>query len=197
MDFTMKSIAVFCGSSSGYDSVYSTSARELGAYIARNDMKLIFGGGQVGLMGEVSNGSLEQQGYTIGVIPHFLNQKEIAHRGINELITVGSMHDRKAKIYEISDGFIIMPGGFGTCDEMFEILTWGQLGLHGKPVGILNINGYFDSLIKFFHTMVNEGFLRKENRDAIIVSASIPELIDGMNAYKPESIKKWIKEEQM
>ena len=176
----MKSVAVFCGSSSGYDTLYTSSAYQLGGFLAENDMKLIFGGGQVGLMGAVSNGCLEKKGYVIGVIPHFLNLKEIAHSGVSELISVDSMHERKSRIYEISDGFIILPGGFGTCDEMFEILTWGQLGLHGKPIGILNIKGYFDSMLDYFNTMVNEGFLKAENRDAIIVSEDIEELCEKM-----------------
>ena len=193
----MKSIAVFCGSSSGFNSIYETFAQELGAYMAKNQISLVFGGGQVGLMGAVANASLAENGKVIGLIPHFLNLKEVAHTGVSELISVDSMHERKAKIYEISDGFIILPGGFGTCDEMFEILTWGQLGLHGKPVGVLNINGFYDHLIVHFENMVKEGFLNAQNKDAILISDSIPDLIEMMENYKPKSVIKWLSREQV
>ena len=155
----MKSIAVFCGASMGNDNTIISEAYALGKTLAQQNITLVYGAAKIGIMGTVANGALENNGKVIGVIPHFLKTKEIVSVGLTELIVTNNMHDRKVKLYEKSDGFIIIPGGFGTMDEFFEISTWGQLGLHTKPIGILNTSGYYNGLISQFKTMVEKGFL--------------------------------------
>lgn len=189
----MKRIAVFCGSSSGTGDVYMKAAGELGKHLAQSGIGLVYGGAKVGLMGAVANGALEAGGEVTGVIPEFLTMKEIVHDKLTKLIRVKTMHERKAIEYDLSDGAIILPGGFGTLDEMFELLTWGQLGLHGKPVGVLNIKSYYSDLFKLVDLMVNEGFLKDVNRDMVLVSDKIDALIDKMKAYKAPGDAKWIK----
>lgn len=188
----MKRIAVFCGSSSGSNGIYKEHAVKLGRALAGKSIELVFGGGKVGLMGVLADAALEAGGRVVGVIPGFLNIKEVAHEGVSELITVSSMHERKALIYEISDGFIALPGGFGTLDELFETLTWGQLGLHRKPVGIFNINGYFSDVLKAIDSMVREGFLKEINRNMVLESDRIGELLERMETYQAPSVPKWI-----
>jgi uncharacterized protein (TIGR00730 family) len=188
----MKSIAVFCGSSKGYNGVYHEQARKLGRAIAASELRLIYGGGKVGLMGELADETLGAGGTVIGIIPAFLNVKEVAHDGLTDLITVDTMHQRKALIHEMSDGFVAMPGGFGTLDELFESLTWGQLGIHRKPVGLLDVNGFFSSLVDLLDRMVTEGFLKKENREMVLLDEDPGTLIERMQGYEPGTVPKWI-----
>lgn len=192
----MKSTAVFCGSSKGNDPQITDMAHGLGETLANQNITLVYGGAKVGLMGQVANGTLAQKGQVIGVIPDFLKRKEVFHPEITELIIVDTMHERKLKMHELADGFIAIPGGYGTLEELFEIITWGQLGLHQKPIGILNVNGFFESLLQFLDTMVACGFLKQENRDMLLVDESPEGLLDQMRLYRPTIIPKWIEKEQ-
>jgi len=189
----MKRIAVYCGSSAGANGIYREQAFLLGKLLAENNTEVVFGGGKVGLMGHLADGTMDAGGRVTGIIPGFLHVKEVAHNGLSEMITVDTMHERKALIFEMSDGFIALPGGFGTLDELFEMLTWAQLGLHQKPVGILNINGYYDSILKGVGSMVDEGFLKIENREMIQVSDRPMELLRMMEQYQAPALPKWIK----
>ncbi|MFZ4863443.1 TIGR00730 family Rossman fold protein [Sphingobacterium sp. Mn56C] len=188
----LKSIAVFCASSEGNDRVYVTAAKQVGAFFAQNNIRLIYGGGNVGLMGAVADAVMENQGTVIGVIPYFLSDKEVGHTGITELINVDSMHQRKQKMSDLAEGFIALPGGFGTLEELFEIITWAQLGLHNKPVGILNTNGFYTTLIAFIDQMVESGLLKKENRAMLLVADTLDELLSMMESYIPVYVPKWI-----
>lgn len=190
-------IAVFCGSSSGKDSIYKEAATRLGETLAQNNIELIYGGAIVGLMGAVANGVLAGGGKVTGVLPRFLQAKEVAHGSLSELILVDTMHERKKIMHELSDGVIALPGGFGTLEELFEVLTWAQLGLHQKPMGLLNTGGFYDGLIGFIQTMVDKGFLREVNRDMILVSDDITGLLGRMNRYKAPVPGKWIKQEEV
>ena len=188
----MNRIAVYCGSSAGPNEIYKNQAASLGRYLAKNKIHVIFGGGKVGMMGILADAALEAGGEVTGVIPRFLHVKEVAHTKLTELITVETMHARKALIEEMCEGAIALPGGFGTLDELFEMLTWGQLGLHRKPVGLLNINGYFSSILSAIEAMVSEGFLKEINRDMVLVSEDINELLSKMMAYQAPEVPKWI-----
>ena len=192
MHTAIKIIAVFFGSSEGYNESYRNTAYDLGAVLASRGISLIYGGGKIGLMGAVAEGVLQNGGSVTGVIPNFLQTKEIAHEGITQLILTENMHDRKLKMHELSDGVITLPGGWGTMDELFEILTWGQLGLHKKPVGLLNINGYFDSLKVLMNNMVQEGFLNECTHDILLVSEDIDELLDMMMNYEAPPVEKML-----
>jgi len=188
----MKKIAIYCGSSAGPNEIYRTQTAQVGRYLAENGIHVIFGGGKVGMMGILADAVLEAGGDVTGVIPGFLHVKEVAHTGLTELIRVESMHERKALIEQMCDGAIALPGGFGTLDELFEMLTWGQLGLHDKPVGILNTNGFYKEILSAVNRMVKEGFLKDLNRDMILVSESIEELVTRMQNYAPPKVRKWI-----
>jgi len=188
----MKRITVFCGSSNGTDEVFEIQAEELGRALARNGIGLVYGGADIGLMGAVARGVLNDGGEVIGVLPEFLRTKEIAHEGLTELIVVKTMHERKTKMNELCDGIIALPGGYGTLEELFEMLTWGQLGLHSKPIGILNIGGYYDALISFVNTMVEKGFLKEVNQQMILVSDDIGDLLEKMHAYVAPNVPKWL-----
>ncbi len=188
----MKSIAIYCGSSSGSNGVYGEQAAQLGKYLAENNIRVVFGGGKVGMMGILADAALEAGGEVCGVIPAFLHVKEVVHRKLTELITVETMHQRKALIEEMSEGAIALPGGFGTLDELFEMLTWGQLGLHDKPVGVLNTHGFFDHIFMAIDRMVEEGFLKDLNRDMVLVNKHIETLVDSMRNYAPPRVRKWI-----
>jgi uncharacterized protein (TIGR00730 family) len=188
----MKSISVFCGSSSGNDPIYKQHAYELGQFLAGQNIRVVYGGAKVGLMGAVADGALDSGGEVIGLLPGFLNNKELAHEHLTQLIRVNSMHERKIKMYELSDAIIALPGGFGTIDELFEILTWAQLGLHRKACGILNLNAYFDPLVEFIDNMVTSGFLKKDNKDLLLVDKTIESLYKKMLNYKPVPVRKWI-----
>ena len=181
----MKSIVVFCGSGEGYNEVYREAAEQMGITLAARHIRIIYGGAKVGLMGALADAALDQGGRVTGVIPEFLKTEEVAHEGLTELITVDTMHERKLKMHELSDGIIAMPGGWGTMEELFEMLTWGQLGLHNKPVGLLNVNGYYDALKALCDNMVQEGFLNEYVNAMMLVSESVDELLEKMAAYEP------------
>lgn len=189
----IKSIAVFCGSGEGYDESYRGTAYNLGAFLAENNIRVIYGGAKVGLMGSVAEGVLQSNGTIIGVIPGFLKTTEVAHEGLTELIMVDTMQERKMKMHELSDGVITLPGGWGTMDELFEMLTWGQLGLHQKPIGLLNMNGFYDSLKVLVDNMVQEGFLNEWTRDMLLVANSAQELLEQMQKYEAPEIVRLLK----
>ncbi|HWJ79673.1 MAG TPA: TIGR00730 family Rossman fold protein [Niallia sp.] len=192
----MKRITVFCGSSIGASAVYMDEARSLGKELARRELELVYGGSSVGLMGAVADSMLEEGAKVIGVLPNFLKEKEIAHPNLSELILVDSMHERKAKMTELADGFITLPGGAGTMEEFFEIFTWAQLGLHKKPLGILNINHYYDPLVKLVHHMADAEFLQPQYRNIAIVDSDPKSLLDQFYTYEPPSIKTFITAKQ-
>lgn len=179
----MKSVAVYCGSSEGASSIYREGARKLGQELAKRKITLVYGGANVGLMGEVADAVLEHGGQVIGVLPHFLQHREIAHTGLTELILVETMHERKAKMADLADGFIALPGGPGTLEEYFEVFTWGQLGLHQKPCGLLNINGYYDPLLSMFEMMERERFMQAKYRSMVITDTTPEGLLDQFTAY--------------
>ncbi|OQP54382.1 TIGR00730 family Rossman fold protein [Niastella populi] len=188
----MKSVTIFCGSSFGFDEIYKDQANLLGQVLAKKGIRLVYGGAKVGLMGAVADGALSEGGEVIGVLPKFLQEKELAHEGLTELILVGSMHERKLKMNDLCEGVIALPGGFGTMEELFEMLTWAQLGLHEKPVALLNINGYYDCINVLTKTMVDSGFLKNVNRDMLLVSDNIENLLHQMAVYKAPEVGKWI-----
>jgi uncharacterized protein (TIGR00730 family) len=188
----LHSVCVFCGSSRGIDRAYTEAARSLGRTLAEANVRLIFGGGHVGLMGVLSNAALEAGGEVIGVIPGFLVERELAHSGLNDLRIVGSMHERKALMSELSDGFITLPGGTGTLEEFFEILTWAQLGEHQKPCGLLNVAGYYDPLLAVFDHMLHKGFLSQSNRALLLVESEPAKLLQRLDHYRPPETVKWI-----
>lgn len=188
----MKRICVFAGSNFGYQPIYRTIAEELGHSLAERHLGLVYGGARVGLMGILANAVLGSQGHVTGVIPAALVEKEVAHNGLTDLRIVGSMHERKALMAELADGFIALPGGWGTLEELFEVLTWGQLGLHQKPCGLLNAGGYFDALLSFTEHSVEQGFLRREHASMISVSTSPGILLDMLGSYQPPVVEKWI-----
>ena len=190
----MKSITVFCGSSMGIDPVYSETASKVGKVLAEKKMKIVYGGTKIGLMGKLANAALEHNGEVIGVIPEFLTEKELAHDNLTQLILVESMHERKIRMHELSDAVIALPGGFGTMDEFFEMLTWGQLNLHRKPMALLNVNGYYKSLQDLADNMISEGFLKKENKDMMMFSDNIEEILERFENYHPSHADKWIDE---
>ncbi len=181
----MKSIVVFCGSSEGYNECYREAAYNLGALLAARGIRIIYGGAKVGLMGALADGALENNGEIVGVIPEFLKTTEVAHEQLTRLIIVDTMHERKLKMHELSDGIITLPGGWGTMEELFEMLTWSQLGLHSKPVGLLNVNGYYDALKALTDNMVTEGFLNEFVNATLLINGSIDDLLTQMEAYDP------------
>jgi uncharacterized protein (TIGR00730 family) len=187
----MKYIAVFCGSSSGTDEIFAEQAVLLGKKIARKNYGIVYGGAHVGLMGYVANGALSEGGEVIGVIPEFLKNKELEHTHLTKIHIVETMHERKALMNELSDGIIALPGGYGTMDELFEMLTWAQLALHRKPVAILNTNGYYDPLIAMSETMVKYGFLKKEHQNMLLIDRNIDKLLDKIQNYTPPANNKW------
>ena len=188
----MKSIAVFCGSSEGISPEYKKGAVRLGHALAQHQITLVYGGANVGLMGAVADAALEQGGRVIGVLPQFLQNREIAHQGLTELILVESMHERKAKMAELADGFIALPGGPGTLEEYFEIFTWGQLGLHQKPCGLLNINQYFDSLVAMFDTMEREQFMQPNYRELVILDHEPEGILQQFSTFTAPSVKTYL-----
>ena len=187
----MKSICVFCGSSTGNNAKYRATANHLGKLIAQRKLTLIYGGGNIGLMGEIANSVLAHRGKAIGVIPQFLVEKELVHEGLSEVRIVESMHERKAVMAELADGFIALPGGFGTLEETIEVLTWAQLGLHRKPLGLLNVEKYYNSLYQFFKHMVNEQFLHTEYKDMILIKDNAADMLESLTTYKLPHIDKW------
>jgi len=187
----MKSITVFCGSSLGSDIEYKHEARLLGQTLAEQNCTVVYGGAKIGLMGALADGTLEANGKVIGIIPTFLRKKEVVHEGLTELIEVETMHERKHQMSELADGFIALPGGFGTLEELFEILTWAQLYRHQKPIGILNTDGYYNELLRFIDKMIDKKFLRPVNLELMIVCSSVSELLSKMNDYVPPKLPHW------
>jgi hypothetical protein len=188
----MDTVCVFCGSNPGASPVYAEAARDLGRILAGRGVTLVYGGGRVGLMGVLADAALAAGGRVTGVIPEALAAKELAHGGLTELRVVGSMHQRKALISELSDGFIALPGGIGTLEEWFEVWTWGQLGFHPKPCGMLNVTGYFDHLLAFLDHMTAQCFLSEAHRSMAIVDDRPESLLDRLASYHAPRIRKWI-----
>jgi uncharacterized protein (TIGR00730 family) len=189
-DRQMNRVCVFCGTNTGARPEYGAAARELGQILAEQGIELVYGGASVGIMGELADSVHEHGGHVTGIIPQQLMEKEAAHTGIANLIVVASMHQRKSQMADMSDGFIALPGGIGTLEGFFEILTWSQLGIHAKPSGILNVAGYFDGLTRFLDHAVKEGFLTSEHRGAIIMETDPRRLLERMQAYTPQEGEK-------
>ena len=188
----MKRICVFAGSSAGARPDYVTAAAELGRVLAARSIGLVYGGARVGLMGAVADAVLAGGGEVTGVIPRALVEKEVAHSGLTDLRVVTSMHQRKALMADLSDAFIALPGGWGTLDEMFEILTWAQLGLHRKPCGLLNALGYFERLLSFLDHTMEQGFVRREYGSLLSVAHAPASLLDALQSQTPVAVEKWI-----
>jgi len=186
-------LCVFCGSNAGQDPVYMETARLLGETLARNGIELVYGGAAVGLMGAVADAVLAEGGRVTGVMPQALVDKEIAHTGLSDLRVVGSMHERKALMAELSDGFIALPGGLGTFEELFEVWTWAQLGYHKKPCALLNVSGFYDKLAGFLDDVVERGFVKPVHRAMLIVKDDPAALIEAIRTYEPPKVDKWIK----
>lgn len=192
----MKSICVYCGSNAGAKPAYAERATALGRQIADNGLRLIYGGGNVGLMGIVANAVLEAGGTVTGVIPQQLADLEVAHRGLSELQVVGSMHERKMRMFELADGFVALPGGFGTMDEMFEMLTWRQLGIGNKPCAFLDVEAFYSPLIGMIDRMVEERFLHPAQREDIWHGVDIQQMLAWMRSYQPAQASKWIEQKR-
>ncbi|GAB7023319.1 LOG family protein [Salidesulfovibrio brasiliensis] len=188
----MKRICVFLGSNPGNSPEYRSAARDLGRELARRELAVVYGGSGVGLMGTLADATLAEGGEVIGVIPELLVQKEVAHTNLTRQHVVPSMHARKAKMAELADGFIALPGGIGTLEEFFEVLTWNQLGYHQKPCGLLDVNGYYSGLATFLDKVVQEGFLVNEHRSMVLTDASPGGLLDQFETYVPPQVDKWI-----
>jgi uncharacterized protein (TIGR00730 family) len=188
----LRSLCVFCGSSAGTREVYQQAAQTVGRLLCRRGIELVYGGGRVGLMGLVANACLNEGGRVIGVIPQALADKEIAHTGLTELRIVGSMHERKALMADLSDAFMSLPGGFGTWEEFFEVLTWSQLGIQRKACGVLNVAGYYDPLLDMADRALSEGFVREAHRDLLLSDADPERLLDRLNSYAAPAADKGI-----
>ncbi|HLL99537.1 MAG TPA: TIGR00730 family Rossman fold protein [Pyrinomonadaceae bacterium] len=193
----MKNITVFCGSSSGFRSQYAEAAKNLARLLVERNVRLIYGGGNVGLMGIISEEVMRGGGEVIGIIPEALLKREVGKREITELRVVDSMHERKAMMAELADGFIAMPGGIGTFEEFFEILTWSQLGFHEKPCGLLNVAGYYDGLLALCDHAVSEGFLRPAHRSLLLDDSDAVSLLEKMNNFRPPTVEKWIDKDDL
>jgi|SRR5688500_16607131 uncharacterized protein (TIGR00730 family) len=179
----LRRVCVFCGSKHGVRPEYTEAARAMGSALAAAGIDLVYGGGRVGLMGEVADAVLEAGGEVIGVIPHHMSDREIAHYGLTDLRIVGSMHERKALMYELSDGFVALPGGLGTLEELFEITTWSQLGLHAKPTGLLDVDGFYGPLVGFLDQLVSEGFVAERHRRLLRVAATPAAILERLAAF--------------
>ena len=189
----MQHICVFCASNPGHNPAYLQLARSLGTLIAQRKHTVVFGGGRVGLMGALADGALSAGGKVIGVMPHALVQREAAHRELTELHIVDTMHERKAMLAELSDGFIAMPGGIGTLEELFETWTWGHLGVHAKPIALLDVADYWKSLVTFLDHVGEEGFMRPNTRELLLVDDNAERLLDRMTAYAPPPVTQWVR----
>ncbi len=192
----IQNLAVFCASSDGNDTEIYNTAYDVGKKMAQQDIRLIYGGSKLGLMGQVAKGVMDHDGKVTGVIPDFLKTKEVVHNSLDELITTEDMHQRKLIMNERSDAFVAMPGGFGTFEELFEIVTWAQLGLHRKPIGLLNIGGFYDDLISMLNKMCSKGLLKKENLDILLVSDNFEDLLGKMREFEPKPVPKWMNKHQ-
>ncbi len=192
----MKRICVFCGSSAGARKTYCEAAQQLGRVLAEKGIGLVYGGGHLGLMGALADAALAAGGQVIGVIPQALVAKELAHSGVTDMRVVGSMHERKALMADLADAFISLPGGFGTLEEFFEVLSWAQLGLHSKPCGVLNVAGYYDTLLTLLDHTVTEAFVRPPHRAMVLVENDVHRLLDRLGEFRPPQLQKWIEREQ-
>ncbi len=192
----LKKICVFCGSSSGNDLAITDMAVKLGEIFAARNITLVYGAAKIGVMGTIAKSVLDNNGKVIGIIPEFLKMKEVVHLGLSELITTQNMHERKLKMQEASDGFIALPGGMGTLEELFEIITWLQLGLHKKPIGLLNVNGFYNDLINLLENMVRKGFLSIENYNLLLVDSSPIQLLKKMEEFKRPEVPKWLNKDR-
>jgi uncharacterized protein (TIGR00730 family) len=192
-----KRICVFAGSNAGVEPGFVATARALGAALAQRGCELVYGGGRVGLMGALADAVLHHGGQVIGVIPHGLAVKEVAHEGLSTLHVVDSMHERKAMMAELSGAFVALPGGLGTLEELFEALTWAQLGIHTKPCGVLNVAGYFDGLLGFLAHGVEQGFVRAAHADMLLTGSDIHALLDAIEQYAPPQVEKWLDRRQI
>jgi uncharacterized protein (TIGR00730 family) len=188
----MRAVCVFCGSNAGARSAYAEAAREVGRAIAARGLRLVYGGASVGLMGALADAALQAGGEVVGVMPRALVEREIAHARLTELHEVASMHERKALMADLSDGFLALPGGAGTLEELFEVWTWAQLGHHKKPVGFLNVDGYYDLLAAFIEHQERELFIRPEHRDMLIVESAPARVLERFASYTPPAVEKWI-----
>ena len=187
-----KSICIYCGSSPGDDPVYMASARSIGSLIAEQGHRLVYGGGDVGLMGAAADAALSAGGEVIGVIPQDILDKEVGHGGVTELITVNSMHERKMKMASLADCFIALPGGIGTLEEIIEVLTWSQLGFHTKACGVLNVNGFFDPLLQLLDHMVEHRFLKQAHREQLLCADRAEDILASVLSHEGVSIDKWM-----
>lgn len=190
----MNAICVYCGANSGTNPVYKATAAAVGRFIAHQQIRLIYGGGRVGMMGALADAALQYGGKVTGIIPDFLLAAEAGHTKLNELIVVKSMHERKTKMFEMADGFMTLPGGMGTFEELCEILTWAQLGLHQKPIGLLNVQGYYDKLLEFLDHAVEQGFYKPEYRAMLLHDTTVEGLYRQMLAYNPAAVIKLMKD---
>jgi len=188
----IKSLCVYCGSSPGATPVYAEAARGLAQAMVKQGIALVYGGGNVGLMGIIADEVLRLGGQATGVIPQALLQKELGHKGLTQLHIVKDMHERKAMMADLSDGFIAMPGGVGTLEELFEVFTWAQLGFHQKPIGLLNVDGFYDGLLQFIQHMVSQRFLKGEQADILIAAAQGEELLQRFKSFVPHLVPKWL-----
>ncbi|MFB6360438.1 MAG: TIGR00730 family Rossman fold protein [Halobacteriales archaeon] len=191
----MDRICVYCGSSPGREPAYRTAAEDFGRMLAARDLRLVYGGGHVGLMGTVADATLDAGGAVHGVIPAALEERELTHEGLTTLEVVDSMHARKERMADLADGFVALPGGFGTLEELLEVLTWAQLGFHQKPCGVLNVADYFGDLAEFFDHQVEEGFVEPEHREMLIVAEEAGALLDAFAAHEPPEVKRFITDE--
>jgi uncharacterized protein (TIGR00730 family) len=189
---TLRSVCVFCAANPGADPAYVQRTAAFGRFLAESGRRVVFGGGRTGLMGALAEGALAAGGEIVGVMPRHLVEREVAHTGLSELHVVGSMHERKARLAELSDGFVALPGGLGTLEELFETWTWGQLGLHRKPYGLLDIGGFFAPLLEFLDHAVREGFIRAEYRALLLVDSDPSALLDRMEAFDPPLLGRWL-----
>lgn len=187
----LESVAVYLGSAKGDDPVYEETARKVGELIAKSGRTLVYGGSNVGCMAALANGALTFNGDVMGVVPQKLVDNKIQHPGLTKLFVVRGMHERKAKMIDLSDGFIALPGGPGTMEELFEVITWGQIGYHAKPIGILNVNNYYDGLLAFIDSMIEHGFMHQQYRDMILVETDPEVLLEKMASYQPSAVAKW------
>ena len=188
----MRSLCVYCGSSPGADAAYTTAAASLGSLLARQDIRVVYGGGRVGLMGVLADAAIAGGGRVVGVITRALLAKEVAHRGLQQLVVVDTMHERKAAMSDMADGFVMLPGGFGTLDEFFEAVTWTQLGVHSKPCGILDVNGFFTPLLDLLDEAVRQRFIRIEHRQMLIIESTPDLLLGRFDSWRPTVAEKWL-----
>ena len=192
----MNRICVFCGSKTGSDPLFLEIAKQLGRVLAVRGLHLVYGGASIGLMGAVADSVIASGGRAVGVIPEAMATKEVAHEGLTEMHVVSSMHERKSMMARLADGFVALPGGFGSFEELLEMITWAQLGIHRKPVGILNVSGYYDPLIQLFERAIEEGFIKPRNRQLFVVEQGPDELLETLLAHKLPEVKRWITERE-